>query len=308
MQTIPPGRVRVASAQSVIAAGVLATIAVTIVSLILVQKWFLPEPRTFASYKRQLIERHLDAQVLILGSSQALHGIIPHALDHHAVSLANGAQDLYYCCALARRYVPEMPKLKCIVLEVSVWGWQVLIARAGQAWRVPAYYFSFDIPPPHWHFGLVTRLAGFVVRNALYGQLDRDPFDEDGFLAVDGKLNRKIAKGLAEDHRGRTREAYAQMNLADVMKLIGECKSRGIKVVLVRLPTHQCYREELGQASLNRLQGMTEVLRGRTGVRYLDYFRDDRFGDEDFTDGLHLNVRGAAASTEILARDLAAGE
>ena len=88
--------------------------------------------------------------MLILGSSHSVMGIAPHLLSERAVNLAGATQDLYYSCALARRYVPQMPKLRVLVLEAEIWGWQALTERSVEQFRMPQYYFGFGIPPLCW--------------------------------------------------------------------------------------------------------------------------------------------------------------
>ena len=58
------------------------------------QKWYLPERPTFITYKRQVIERHLNAEVLILGAVTALLGVMPRLFNDHAVNLA-GARKIF---------------------------------------------------------------------------------------------------------------------------------------------------------------------------------------------------------------------
>jgi hypothetical protein len=312
MQAIAKSRGRVAARQSLIALGVLVTIGCTILALIVAQQWFLPEQATFAKYKRQVIERHLDAEVLILGASHSLVGIMPSLLDDDAVNLAGGAQDLYYCCALARRYLPRMRRLKLILLEVAIPTWLSSMDRSSESWRVPAYYFEFGISPPRWSLGSVRGLAEFVARRPVFGtdqtdQWAQDPFDDDGFYRVHRALDRTTGKPVAIQHVRYIRDEYARVHTADVINLVALCRRRGIEVVLVRLPGHACYRDELDQTSLARLQAMTDKLCAAAQVRYLDYFADVRFKDEHFNDCNHLNMNGATVFTKILARDLAAG-
>ena len=200
-----------------------------------------------------------------------------------------------------------MPKLKCIVLDADIWGWQASLDRSNDSWRAAYYYFGLGIPPQHWSMGSLKGFATFTAQRRIAGR-DSDPFDEDGFFATYETLDCKTGKSTAERHSKEIGAAYAQNHLADVFTMIDECKERGIEVVLVRLPAHQCYRDALDKAAVTGLQAMIDHTRKTMGLRFLDYYTDMRFTDEHFGDCDHLNVQGAEAFTRILVRDLAADE
>jgi hypothetical protein len=300
--------VRSATYQSAIAVSVLITIATTILALVVAQKWLLPERPTFATYKRQIIERHLDAEVLVLGASHAARGVIPSLLNDRAVNMAGGAQDLYYCCALARRYVPRMPNLRRVILDVDLWGWMASLDRSSDSWRVPLYYYGLDTPPPQWRLNSIKGLASFVVQNRGFEQLDRNPFDDAGFFPGHGRVDPRKGKESAAHHMSLIRETDAEAHLKDVMELIRDLSDRGIEVILVRLPAHRSYRDELSKTALERLSDMTDHIQNKLGVPYLDYFADSRFTDDHFLDGDHLNLGGATVFSKILAHDLGASD
>src|SRR5437868_11806023 len=112
MQTTRPP---LAAAQSRIALVMLVTVAAAVGGLIAAYRWWRPELPIVMTYKREVIERHLDAETVVLGASRSLFGVAPRLIPAEAVSLAGAAQDLYYDLALTRHYLPRMPRLKRVV-------------------------------------------------------------------------------------------------------------------------------------------------------------------------------------------------
>jgi hypothetical protein len=296
--------VQLACFQSCMATLLLVAIGSTIGGLIAAPDWCLPHKPTFATWKRQAIEQNLDAEVLILGSSHSHFGIVPRLLSQPSVNLANAAQDAYYNCALARRYVPLMPNLKRVLLEVEIRGWENTVERTGDAWRIAAYYWEFGIAPEQWNLNSTLELAAFRAKGPNFKKMDKPLFDDRGWVPREGNLSHFMGRIISRWHTEGIRSREIELHLKEVGNTIRECQARGIDVVLVRLPAHQCYREALDKVAFERLKGMTQELVRTNAVRYLDYYSDGRFGDEDFYDPDHLNLRGAEKFTRFLDHDL----
>jgi hypothetical protein len=266
----------------------------------------LPEPASTPLYKREIIESHLDAETLVLGSSHAAMGIIPRDLRGSAVSLANPSQDLYYDCELARRYIPRMPRLRRVIVEISFFSWEGGVSNGIDAYREVLYYRVFGIPPQHWSWrtGYYSRIACYGFSRAALWLKDPNRFDAVGWLKRVGTLDAASGKVAAARHLSSMRMEEAPRNLERVASVVRDCRSRGIEVVLVTLPSHPSYNSELDVAAWRRMREATRRLCAESGLRHLDYQEDARFAAEDFADGDHLNVAGARKFTPILELEL----
>src|SRR5208283_4385090 len=165
-------------------------------------EWLMPEPASSLGYKRQIAETHLDADTLILGSSHALHGIVPRCLEGSAVNLANTSQDLYYDCEIARLYVSRMHRLRRVVLVVSFFTWEYVLSRSVESWRDELYFHVFGIPPQHWSWklGYFSRIACYGPVRAVGFRQDPNPFGPDGWSQSNGTMNPKSGKIAADRH------------------------------------------------------------------------------------------------------------
>jgi hypothetical protein len=266
----------------------------------------LVEVPTTATYKRAIIEKNLDADTLVLGSSHAVFDVAPLVMPGHVVNLANVSQDLYYDCELARRYLGRMPRLRRILLEISFFSWERSLGESEEKWRGDLYVHAFGIYPQKWTFrtGHYSQWAAFGWERVLGVRRESDPFDSRGWLRGEGRVDCATGKVAARRHLDSMREAILPTNLELVRALIGACRTRAIDVVLVTPPAHECYRRELDAAAIARTTAATESMRREFGVRHLDYFTDGRFDDADFFDGDHLNAYGAEKFSRILAADL----
>jgi len=89
--------------------------------------------------------------------------------------------------------------------------------------------------------------------------------------------------------------------LPDIIRLT---KERGIRLIAVRLKT-----QRIGSGNSETL-GIRQYIvdlshyLDEQGVIFIDYGQDPRIGSEYFTDSIHLNEKGKALFTQILANDL----
>jgi hypothetical protein len=261
---------------------------------------------TTATYKRAIIENNLDADTLVLGSSHAVFDVAPRVMPGHVVNLANVSQDLYYDCQLARHYIGRMPRLKRVILEISFFSWERSLGESEEKWRGDLYVHAFGIYPQRWTFrtGHYSQWAAFGWERVLGVRRESDPFDSRGWLRGEGRIDCASGKVAARRHVKSMREATFPVNRDLARELIRLCGPRGIEVVLVTPPAHECYRRELDTAALVRTRAATESIRREFLLRHLDYFIDTRFDETDFLDSDHLNAHGAEKFSRILASDL----
>jgi hypothetical protein len=266
----------------------------------------LVEVPTTATHKRAIIENNLEADTLVLGSSHALYAVAPLLMPGQVVNLANVSQDLYYDCELARRYIGRMPRLRRIILEISFFSWERSLGESDEKWRGDLYVHAFGIYPQKRTFrtGHYSQWAAFGWERVLGVRREPDPFDSRGWLRADGRLDCVSGKVAALRHLKSMRQSTLPVNQELTRGLIRTCRSRGIEVVLVTLPAHECYRRVLDAAVVARTRAATESIRREWDVRHFDYFADARFDDADYLDGDHLNTQGAEKFSRILATDL----
>jgi hypothetical protein len=275
--------------------------------------------------RREVLERRLDTvEILITGSSHANHAIRPSRLTPPTFSLANAAQDLYYDAALVEKYLPRMPRLRLVIVTVSYHSFEFRLCRGLEPWRCGFYTKVWDVPRPAPRWGLGTdqlnARLGDLSYVALYGtrevrrfvgagfdvDLSRD-FDETGWHVTAWDAREEISEASARRrlarHHAMISPEHVADNVAAVRSLLGALRARGGRAVLVTTPVYRTYSELLAPGRYRRMQALVERLAADYDVEYHNYLTDPRFTVEDFLDNDHLNGRGAATFTAIIARD-----
>lgn len=98
---------------------------------------------------------------------------------------------------------------------------------------------------------------------------------------------------------------YLDYDRAYFKAILDLCRERGVEVIVVRAPAHHLYRDLLAQNQLDMTNQIIDQFQREYGFRFLDYFEDDRFEDDDFFDPSHLAYEtGAAKWTIILSEDV----
>jgi len=283
--------------------------------------------------KRASLERQLDSvEVLVLGSSHAYNGIDPNCLSFRAFNLAYVSQSTYYDTRLIRKYLDRMPRLRLVLVETNYFSLWDQLANTNQSWR-DFFYLHF--------WGIRYRnLAWFDLRRVSYVALytlpitlqyalhnfnvspSRDSLPSladpeacpNGFGCCPADTTTDLAcvgdswgKARVQYHDSCIKASNLSANIADLDTMLDELGRRHVRVVFVTMPACDCYSRYLNPAIKLRNEQVIDSLCSKHGCGRADYLTDRRFVCSDFSDGDHLNFRGAQKLSRILDRDVVAG-
>ncbi|MCM1319644.1 MAG: hypothetical protein NC217_04615 [Muribaculaceae bacterium] len=269
----------------------------------------------YAYKSRWMSEYAGDVSTLILGSSHTYYGLRPELLADSTFNLAQVSQTAEYNLALLKKYLPACTHLKRVIVTVS--------------------YSTFREPPLE--SGPDARLA-VEYKTQMHLNLHSD-FSKYNLLITDwpaycGRLRQVLAKtheqtnqcdslgfGLGYDISDRSPQwesrasarveelTYtASSRASEVMEVYREifslCRRHGVECILLTTPVWHTFRQvqEAGQAE--EMICLANELATEEGVRYLNYYADARFREEDFHDVDHLSPRGADKLTDIVSAEL----
>ena len=272
------------------------------------------------SAKKDLLERRAhEVEVLVMGSSHAYYGIMPDELGRPAFNLAAVSQSLFYDRALVEKYLDQLPALKMVILPVSYFTPGYQVDDSIEHWRGHVYYYVYGQHNRNWHKDCSARnfFAYYLYDTQLGGPGPvftgkvRDclgDYDLSG-----GWTNRVMSTtsqkplSLAEDgpvalkrHRVLMKPPHYPENEAILEDLVKRLKSRGIKPILISMPTTHYYRDGMDAALHQRMQDILNRVSSENGIPYLDYEADPRFVDADFYNSDHLNLAGARKFSRLL--------
>jgi hypothetical protein len=281
-----------------------------------VLEWQLEKvPNSFSAKRDQLQLLAADVDTVILGSSEAFFGISPHHLRGSGFNLANNAQTLYYDYEIMKRVLPELPKLKRVILQIDYVTLYSEMYDNQDSWREYGYYQEWSIPLQrpidYWNVRLVSRAALYktlpVLLELIKGR--RANFatcvDDRGWCDApldwaDPGIGEEAGRRMVAANHSNMSEERLPANTAVLEHLFAMLRDRGIETDIVIMPITSYYRAAMDSAMWDRTEVIIKDLTRKYGGRYSSFERDPRLTAEDFNDVNHLNSRGAKRFSEIL--------
>jgi hypothetical protein len=269
--------------------------------------------------KRIYFEDQLESiQILVLGSSEALHAINPGFFEVKGFNLSNVSQSFYYDSEITLRYIDKMKNLKSVIITVFYSSFWYQLQDTKEGWRDYFYFHYWDIKYPglKWYD---SRMYSFVMlytprRTLEYAEklfrIDlSEGLDRNGWAPIDAiKNNPNISDIMSKErvklHESIQSESKYQENLRIIDNFVCELRKRHIKVFFVIPPVPSTYSKYTNPKirEMNE-QAILELCRKYNG-RFFNYFTDKRFATEEFSDNDHLNSVGAEKFSKILNDDI----
>lgn len=258
---------------------------------------------TSYSYKHDRMESGAaGVATLVLGSSHTYYGVKSDVLGDSVFNLANVSQTPDIDLLLLRKYLPAMTGLRRVIVPVSYFTFTEPRLEDGDEWfRCISYKTDMDLPG-HSDFSKynfeISDYEGYFAK--LKGMVVKQPSNRCDSLGW-GLGYTLDSRGAGWQEQGRSRAASTTFPLSgrgdEVERLLGEiirlCRQRGVECVLVTTPAWHTYREALDARQRTDMMARTRRLADTYGVRYLDFFSDSDFTEEDFHDVDHLSDVGA---------------
>jgi hypothetical protein len=264
-------------------------------------------------------------EVLILGPSEAAQGVDPAALGLPAYNLANVGQDPDYDARLYHAWSGRLPKLRFIIEGLSYPSLQTRLSRGDEAWR--AFFYRRWMGLDHQDRSLDWSAQNFSVllliepipslQAAWRGFVPSGSMpDTLGFQAnpvtpeedTDLRINSYTARKRAVTHQSEMFDEVQVLDEAALRGMAEDARQHGVQVLWVSPPVSRAYAAALDQVRRKALRERAAVLARECGVAWRDDADDRRFNDSDFFDVDHLNSRGAAKYSALLAKILASME
>jgi len=270
--------------------------------------------------KKENFEKQLsDIELLVVGSSHAYFGIDPALFSCKAYNMANVSQSFSYDARILEKYLPEMKRLKVVLVIVSYFSFGGQLADGPEYWRCYFYDRYFNIPPDEKGQSTFLDLRKYSLI-ALYGGKDSFKYLLKGFkvnladhLQPNGWYASTIPLGPINDEAGKKRVQILHAttsvdnydrNFKRLDDLFSLLRRRGIEPVIITTPVyHTCY-DNLDPARIRKMEELIQSLCTRYQVHYFNYLTDKRFVIEDYADNDHLNAQGAEKFSKILDKDI----
>ncbi len=252
-----------------------------------------------------------------MGSSQLYYSIDPSVISRHSCNLANSNQDLFYDNQIFKKYEDKLPNLKTVIIGISYFTFEFQLSNTEEYWRQFFYERYLQMPSEDNNILNIKKYSLI----ALYG--NQNSFDyllknfnvnlvenissQGWFMAPINvsPFDHTLGQENAKRHTGYMKDDLTSKNIELLDKIIELAQSRKIKVVLVTTPTLESYYNSIDQHKYQKMQSNIISILNKYNIVYLNYFKDQRFNESDFTDySDHLNQKSAERFSEILKKDL----
>ena len=265
--------------------------------------------------KLESLEHGRMCEVLILGSSHALHGLNSDFFRYRGLNMANTSQTLYQDSQVLARFGSVLPSVKYVIFCVSDFSLEADPSTGPEYWRTFFYKQYYGIPSNRLRLRLDVRNYS---KWALYGEQAVNylrnppqtlplPISSNGWSALHcsegiAETPITIEKGLdrAQFHQRHMSVESRQENVQYLTESIEWCVRRHIVPILLTTPVHHTYSDHIDVAKYRWMQGVLKDLSAEYRLRYFNYFSDPRFDVDDFADSDHLNARGAEKLSRIV--------
>ncbi len=242
-------------------------------------------------------------KTLILGSSHSMYGLNPDNFTEKAYNLGHVSQTIDLDYYLLEKYIKVLPKLETVIVRLSYTTLHEQIKTGAESWRLKDYnlYYNLNVSNElkYESEGLSVKLKNNLTRLKDY-YLDHEKMinvETTGWAffeqehAIDAIET--IGPIIAKKHTAKD-DTLVEENLKFLEKIVKLCDDGEINLILVTLPAHESYRDNLEKHQLEIVVSAGEKMKKKYDrCSYLNLLNDDNFKDEDFYDADHLNRDGA---------------
>lgn len=264
-----------------------------------------------------------DVEVLFMGPSQTAKGINTDLIDAEAFNAASNMQTIYYDTQIVEAYLDDMPNLKMVVFNVFPPIMQFSLENTSAMsvnYTLSHYYHVplqslkefFDVR----HFSVIMNMGyDHFMNELLNGRVAKDilgdyRYTDTGYMKLDEE--HLLLKEIEETQLPLMLEQYASVSSDEnkfiqnekyLSESIAKITERGIEVVLITTPATEAYQVYYDALYL-KTEAFMNTVKDVKGVTCINYFKDERFTQEDFADSSHLNLKGGIKISTIINQDI----
>lgn len=268
-------------------------------------------PNNYQAKEEYLLAIQDSIHTISLGNSQSYMGVNPWVMKQPAFNLSNTAQMLTYDYELLQKYHHQLPRLKRVLLGISVPSlYTVGNDLPGDFNRTYHYKHYLGISTEANPFK--TRYYSIVNNISIKKSVDRMvdfytgaddlvEFDSLGWY-TDPVQRDLIQNGIdaAASHNTYMKWENKAHNLNQLNKIVELCESNGYDLVIFSPPMYESYRENMAKEYYEDMVLSLDSLAEKHTIPYQNFTFDDSFTAEDYFDSNHLREQGSLKLTAVL--------
>lgn len=261
------------------------------------------------SYKIDRFISKSNVEVLVTGLSYTYYGIDENKFIKNTFDFSNSGQDLFYDFKtikyLNENYADKIKSIKYAIIGLSYYSFQYDMSLSSYSKdRVLNYYnilkegHNFkDVQNYIIEFNINKNIADKVFKKNIRGHYEFN-YEESNLKENDNKHIQ--GKEQAEKDCKKNYPATVQENTYIFEEYLKLLQQNNIKPIVVVFPASKYYIKYFSPKIEKEFNDIINESSKKYKFQYFDYFRSDRFDDNDFYDVSHLNLVGAKKITMIL--------
>lgn len=274
-------------------------------------------PSSYSVKDKYLINKCENVNILVLGSSTANFGINPQYISDKMFNIANTSQDLYYDYKVLLKYLPKCINIKIVIIPIGYNTLLYNLTSGVEAWRANYYSLYLHIPKPENQIPELKQYSALalwdgpinVVKELRHGykfNINEYGYQSLGPAKSSPQLNINDAKWSSSiiRHNKNMNTKFLDNNISIIDQIAKVCTEKNIKIIFITLPTFNTYSDHVNKFYYNIMTESLKNLSSKYSTDSYNYFYDNRFDVTDFTDGDHLNERGAKKFSLILKQEV----
>ena len=260
-------------------------------------------PNNYEFKNTQITLKKESIKILILGSSHSLYGLNPEYFTEEAYNLGHVSQTIDLDYLLLKKYIEELPKLKTVVIRLSYTTLHEQLKESNEAWRQKDYnlYYNLNVSKT---LKLNSEVLSIKLKNNI-GRLKSYYLKHEESISVTNcgwaffekphAMNsiEELGLSVAKKHTAKDNKLVKE-NIEFLEKTVNLCNEYSVNVILVTLPAHKSYRDNLSESQLEAVVYAGNKMKTKySNCNYLNLMQTNSFKDADFYDADHLNADGA---------------
>lgn len=266
------------------------------------------------SYKFDTIQTKFEnTKVLVFGNSHTFYGLNPQYFDKPTYNISHVSQTLYFDKILFDNYIDKFKKIEWVILHIEYTSLSEIVNTDENNWRkyYYQYYMNLNVPSikPYnlqQYFLSATRTFNGNINliKRYYNDGTIVDCDQNGFGINYTKKTKQIIN--LNDALNRVKSIEDNLmdfseNISRIEAIIKKCKSKNIKILLLRMPVTNYFSKNVNLSKLQKInETCIKITNQNPNVIYLNLFKDTRFTNDDFYDSDHLHSDGAIKSSKIV--------
>lgn len=282
-------------------------------------EWYCRHETFFAIKKQYAIDNLSHFEVVFTGTSQIEKGIRVNTAPPKYLNWAAPGQSFPFEYQLWKKYLHQMPNLKCVGIEMS--PVRMYLSPLADDWSANVYWIHYDIPfkvntlNPRRSFHILQDYDFFkqVVHRAWNPWEEKSIIEATGFAPNDFKDRfwdcqydtALIQSTFRMKYDFRLPKDLIQENFIYLDSTLQLLKSAGVRPVLIIPPLYKTFQNAIPQRVADVFSQALLTISEKHDVKVFNFQSSNVFLATDFYNDNHLNPDGARKWFEMIQDSLA---